>query len=338
MIYTHGMGNSPRPSASVIAAGVVAILGSVLVLIASALGLFALLLVKMPASVAAQPPFVRIASLGLAVLGIVCGIFGIVTGVGLFVLRNWARTSALVWAGVCFFFGLIGIPIALFMSLPTSANSAGLPENFALIFRLILVAIYGAPLVVGIWWLLLFSRPAIKEQFALSSIPGNLSLPPKPKVPVAITVLAWFFITSAANILILPVLPFRMPMLLFGHLFYPPLGNLIFVLSCLLMTVLGIGLLKLKPWSYPLTIALQLLWLASGIISLLSPNFDQLMNSIAAEITGAMHMPDGISVPMGFLRHMRPIAFISLLVPVAIVVLLFYFRDRFFEASAAAKT
>ncbi len=159
MIYTHGMGNSPRPSASVIAAGVVAILGSVLVLIASALGLFALLLVKMPASVVAQPPFVRIASLGLAVLGIACGIFGIVTGVGLFVLRNWSRTSALVWAGVCFFFGLIGIPIALFMSLPTSPNSAGLPENFALIFRLILVAIYGAPLVVGIWWLLLFSRP-----------------------------------------------------------------------------------------------------------------------------------------------------------------------------------
>lgn len=331
------MGNSPRPSGSVIAAGVVAILGSVLVLIASALGLFALLLVRMPASVAAQPPFVRIASLGLAVLGIACGIFGIITGVGLFVLRNWSRTSALVWAGVCFFFGLIGIPIALFMSLPTSPNSAGLPENFALIFRLILVAIYGAPLVVGIWWLLLFSRPAIKEQFALSSAPGNLSRPPRPKVPVAITVLAWFFITSAANILILPVLPFRMPMLLFGHLFYPPAGTIIFVLSCLLMTVLGIGLLKLKRWSYPLTIALQLLWLASGIISLLSPNFDELMNSMAAEITGAMRMPDGISVPMNFLRHMRPITYISLLVPVAIVVLLFYFRERFFEA-AAAKT
>ncbi|MGH9741032.1 MAG: hypothetical protein ACRD51_01640, partial [Candidatus Acidiferrum sp.] len=159
------MSNSPRPSASVIASGVVAILGSLLIFLGSALGLFGLLLVKMPAGLSQQSPFLRIATIGLMVLGVVCAIFGVVTGVGLFLLRGWARVSALVWAGICFSFGLIGIPIALVMRIPTGAASPDLPANFALLFRIILLVIYAMPLAVGIWWLVLFSRPSVKQQF-----------------------------------------------------------------------------------------------------------------------------------------------------------------------------
>ncbi|MGB8474718.1 MAG: hypothetical protein WCE61_11600 [Candidatus Acidiferrum sp.] len=330
------MANSPKPTASVSAAGVVAILGSVLVLVGATLGLLALLLVKMPANMPEQPPFIRLASIGTMALGVVGAIFGIATGVGLFRLRNWARTSALVWAGICFSFGLIGIPLALFMTLPTPATAPGMPSNFATIFRLVLVAIYTAPLAVGIWWLALFSRKAVKDQFARTVVPVDFSQSQKPRPPVPITVLAWFFITSAANILIVPILPSRFPMMLFGHLFYPPAGTIIFVLSCALVTVAGIGLLKLKPWSYTLTIALQLLWLASGIISLLNPNFDSWMNSLVESMTNAMRMPGGVSVPMNFLQDFRWFMYIGLLIPLVIVAILFYYRERFSEAAAAA--
>ncbi|MHB8500379.1 MAG: hypothetical protein ACYDCG_10710 [Candidatus Acidiferrales bacterium] len=337
MIYTDVMGNSSKPSASVIAAGVIAILGSLFVLLGSGLSLVAFLLVKLPATLPQQPSFVRIAGVGLMALGMACGIFGIAAGIGLFLLRNWGRISAMVWAGICFFFGLIGIPVALFMSVPTASNSPGMPGNFTLIFRLILLAIYGAPLVVGIWWLVLFNRKSVKEQFARTAAPVDLSLRQKPRPPVAITILAWFFITSAANIVILPFLPFRPPAMLFGHLFYGPAGTVILAVSCIFVAVVGIGLLKLKPWSFPLAIGLQLFWLASGIISLLNPNFDFRMNSMIGEMIGAMRLPDGVFAPLDFLHHMRLFMYIGLLIPVAIVAMLFYCRERFLEAASAAK-
>ncbi|MFI5092529.1 MAG: hypothetical protein WCE50_02920 [Candidatus Acidiferrum sp.] len=338
MIYTEGMAADSKPSASVIASGVVAILGSSVILVGAALSLVALVAVKMPATLPEEPPFVRITGVASMALGMACGIFGIAAGIGLFLLRNWARIATLVWAGICFFFGLIGIPVALFMSLPATSNSPGMPGNFVLVFRLILLAIYGAPLAVGIWWLVLFSRKSVKEQFLRTAAPVDLSVPQKPLAPVAITVLAWFFITSSANLVLLPLLPRHFPMMIFGHLFYPPASTIIFILSCVLVTIVGIGLLKLKPWSYPLTIGLQLFWLASGIISLLSPDFDSWVNSIIGDMNNALRLPEGVGVPMDFFHHMRLLMDIGLLIPVAIVAMLFYYRERFFEAATAAKT
>lgn len=338
MIYTDPMGIRPRPPASIIAAGVIAILGSLLVLAGTGIGLFTLLLVKLPATLPEQPAFAKTVGIATMAVAMACSIFGIATAVGLFLLRNWARLSAVVWAGICFCFGLIGIPIALFISIPTSSASPGLPANFALSFRLILLAIYGVPLAVGIWWLILFNRKAVKEQFAVAPSSVDLSLPQTPRCPTPVTVLAWFFITSLANLAVLPFLPFKFPALMFGRLFYPPAGTIILVVSCALVTIVGVGLLKLKLWSYSLSIGLQLVWLASGIITVLNPNFDSLMNSMMAGIYSEFHLPAGVYAPMDILQHMRLFMYIGLLIPIAIVGMLFYYRERFLEASAAAKS
>lgn len=332
------MDNSSRPSASVIAAGVVAILGSVLVFVATALLLGTLLLVNMPQNMPEQPPFARVAGIVTIAVALVCSIFGIATGIGLIRLRYWARVAAMVWAGISFFFGLIGIPIALFMTLPATVNSPGAPPNFTTLFRLVLLAIYGAPLAVGTWWLILFTRASVKEQFARTAKPADLAVPQKPRCPAPIAVLAWFLITSAANVIIIPILPFRIPVLFFGHLFVGTAGMLIFLMMCVLVVIAGIGLLKLKPWSYPLTIGIHLFWLTSGIISALSPNFDSMMTSIITEMNSAMHVPPDLVLPFNFVQNMRWFMYLSFLIPIAIIALLFYYRERFLEAASSAKT
>jgi hypothetical protein len=337
MVYTEVMSATSKPSASVIASGVVAILGSLLALIGSGFGLAGLLLVKMPATLPEQPPFVRIAGIGSMALGIACALFGIATGIGLLLLRNWARISAMVWAGICFFFGLIGIPIALFMSLPRDSTSPGLPENFMPVFRLILLLIYGAPLSVGIWWLVLFNRKAIKDQFAGKAVPADLSLPQKPRCPLPVAVLAWFLIASAANIVVLPFLPFRAPALLFGRVIEPPVGTILLILICAIFAVAGIGLLKLKPWSYSLTIGLQLLGLTSGLATILTPDFSASFSAMITKMNDAMHLPSDINGTIDLAPFVRWGMVGGIILVVAILVMLFYYRDRFLAAASASK-
>jgi hypothetical protein len=331
------MGTSTRPSASIIAAGVIAIVGSLLVLLGTGMSLFAFLFVTLPTASIEQPPFVRIVGIVTMAVALASSIFGIATGIGLFLLRNWARISAMVWAGISFFFGLIGVPIAVFMSIPRNSSSPGLTENFTFIFRILLLVIYGLPLVVGIWWLILFNRKAIKEQF-MGTAPVDPSLLRKPRCPAPIAVLAWFFITSAANVVILPFLPFRAPVLLFGKWVGPPAGTLIFILICASLVVAGVGLLKLKPWSYSLTIGLQLLWLTSGVATMLTPGFSASFDAMVGKLAEAMHLPSNLNGPLDYSQFARWGMIGGIVLVVAILVMLLYFRERFLEAASSVKT
>src|SRR5579859_5775689 len=83
MIYRHTMSTFTRPSASIIAAGVVAILGSLLVILGTGMSLFAYLFVNVPTASFEQPPYIRIVSIITMVVAIACAIFGIATGIGL---------------------------------------------------------------------------------------------------------------------------------------------------------------------------------------------------------------------------------------------------------------
>jgi len=336
MIYRQSMRTSTRSSASIIAAGVIAILGSLLVILGTGMSLFAYLFATLQTASIEQPPFVRIVGIVTMAVAMACAIFGIATGIGLFRLRNWARISALVWAGISFFFGLIGIPIAIFMSVPRTSSSPGLPDNFTIIFRITLLVVYGLPLAVGIWWLILFNRHAIKEQFK-GTAPVDASLPQKPRCPAPIAVLAWFFITSAANVVILPFLPFRAPVLLFGKWVGPPAGTLIFILICASLVVAGVGLLKLKPWSYSLTIGLQLLWLTSGVVTILTPGFSASFGAMVAKMNEAMHLPQNLNGPIDFSQFARWGMIGGIVLGVAILVMLFNYRERFLEAASASK-
>ena len=325
-------------SASVIVAAVFAILAGLISLLMMSLGLFGLLLGSAQGPTPELPAFVRNATLAFLAFLVCLSAFGIATGIGLILLRNWARISVLIWGGFSVFFGVMGIPIILFMSLPPPPDVPNLPPASMRMVRLFLAFMYGIPLIVGLWWLILFNRKSVKAQFV--GIAGALdpSVPQKPRCPVPVAVLAWLYITTAAHIVILPFLPFSMPLILFGHLFPGRIGTLFYALNCLVLVVVGVSLLKLKPWSYHFVTGLHLFWLASGIGTVLHPNHSSQMTSIIRDINNSLHLPPSFYSTPDYLIQVRWSMYFAVLIPAVILGILFYYRKRFLEAATSSLT
>jgi hypothetical protein len=336
MVYTKKMANSSKPSAGVIAAGIVAILAGLCTLLVTVFTTFAMLVVRTAPTAPAFPAaFRNVMILTLIFMACLSG-FGIATGIGLFFLKNWARISILVWGGLSIFFGAFGVAIAAFLPMPVQPETPGVN---ALAFRVFLFGFYALPLGVGLWWAILFTRRAVKEQFSRAAAPATVELPmaQKPRCPIPVAVIAWFYISTAANTVILPFLPYRFPAIFFGREIPGTWGLVLLVALCVAFVIAGIGLLKLRAWSYTFTISLQLLLLLSGTVSVLSPNYDSLITSGIAKINEAMHLPSHVYQPFDYSHYLRAFTAIGLLIPVVILVLLFYYRLQFLEAASAAE-
>ena len=326
-----------RLSASIIAAAVVAMVGSMLFFLSCVAALASILLFPPSGSTQNLPPFAKTLSIGMTAVMICVSIFGFVTGIGLLRLKNWARISAIVWGGFCIFLGVIGIPIALLMPFGQMPNTPGVEPGVFSLVRVFLIIVYGVPLAIGVWWLILFNRKNIKAKFAGEEGSSGLTGDPKPRCPLAITVLAWFFIGSAANIVLYPFFPFRMPLILFGHTF-PGVSMTSFVVpSCLLLLVAGIGLLKLQRWSYSFTIGIQLLFLTNGALTFLNPNFERIMEDVIRQMNNSMHLSNNFSDSPNYIFALHLGLYGGLLFSVVILVLLFYYRERFLHAAEAKK-
>src|SRR5438045_2847764 len=150
---------------------------------------------------------------------------------------------------------------------------------------------------------MLVKLPSITSQFGGPTVAVAVDLPQKPACPRAISVLAWFYITSMLNLLFLPFLPFRVPIFVFGRVLQGSAGLTVLILSCLAFFLAGIGLLKLKPWSYSLTLGLQLFWLASTVVTVLSPNYNSAMDSFMKEMQATLHLPETQFSPANFSHH-----------------------------------
>jgi hypothetical protein len=191
----------------------------------------------------------------------------------------------------------------------------------------------------------LFNRKAIVMQFSsgnASVAPGITILPgepfpsmgvaqaAKPFCPLPVAVVAGFSILSSLSLVFL--LFTRMPAVIFGHAIHGPAGTGIWVLSCALYLIAGIGLLMLKPWSHALAMGIQLFWLFSGTVSLLSNNYE----TILRESLASMPMATNQAYTAEYFQHVRSFSVIGLIVPVVILGILIYYRPRFVEAASAA--
>ena len=331
----HSMDYSRRRSAAVTVVAVLAILGSLFLLLCCAVVFFGML-VKLPSTTPEVPPFMRIALLATEGLMMCLSLFGMATGIGLFYLRHWARISILIWGGVSVFVGLMGISIVFLMSFSPTPPAPDWPPEGMQAVRWILLMVYGLPLLIGIWWLVLFNRQTVKTQFGGPTVAVAVDLPQKPACPLAISVLAWFYITSILNLLFLPFLPFRVPIFVFGRVLPGSAGLTVLILSCLAFFLAGIGLLKLKPWSYSLTLGLQLFWLASTVVTVLSPNYNSAMDSFMKEMQATLHLPETQFSLANFSHHYGWTVFLAIPFAGAILGLLVYYRPRFLEAASRA--
>ena len=330
------MDSSPKPSASVTIAAVVALVGSFLLLLGCSVAFFGMLSMKLPGNTPGLPPFAKTAMLVTQGFMMCLSLFGIATGIGLIYLRKWARVSILVWGGLSVFFGVFGILIAYLILFSRNPHVPALPVEGMQAVRWILLLIYGLPLLIGVWWLILFNRKSVKTQFAGAPVSADPGLQQKPSCPLPISVLAWFYITAILNLLVLPFLPFRLPIFVFGRVLPGSVGWTVLILSCLASFVAGVGLLKLKPWSYSLTIGLQLFWLASMVVTVLTPNYNAVMDSMMKEMQASMHLPETQFPSVNFAHHYGWSIIVGLTIAGAVLGLLVYYRPRFLEAASRA--
>jgi membrane protease YdiL (CAAX protease family) len=104
----------------------------------------------------------RDALIVLIVLWVMTAVFGVIVGLGLLRLRNWARISAMVWAGVMI---PCSLPFFLIAASAPFLPRTGASANGAIVLVPMSLLIGISSLAVGIWWLSLFNRRNVAAEF-----------------------------------------------------------------------------------------------------------------------------------------------------------------------------
>jgi hypothetical protein len=259
-----------KRAGGVTASGVIGILGSLLTI------LFGIMLAVTSMSIrahplpaaAATPPFdvtkvlivESIVLFGLAILGIVCSI-------ALLKLKNWARVSFLVFAGVLggsSIMSVIGMSISFYLLPQIAPRDQGPPQGIfigvLLVFSFIALGLLG----LSVWWLYYFTRRHIKEQFLTET---ELATPRRG--PLSVTIIAWFLVIGGC----LGCLTFvaSYPVFLFGFAFNGWTAKLVLTLISASSLAAGVGMLRWRAPAHTLALALYGFFLLSTLASLILP-------------------------------------------------------------------
>ena len=111
-----------------------------------------------------SPQFFKVMMFGAALMYMLPAAWGIATSIGLFRLKEWARISMIVFSVLLILMTAFGGLMALVMPMPPTPNQADVP-NVATAVRIVMAVFAGTLMSVGIWWLVFFTRPNVKEQF-----------------------------------------------------------------------------------------------------------------------------------------------------------------------------
>lgn len=241
--------------------------------------------------------------------------WGIATGVGLIQLCRWARISMMVFNALLL---VVSIPsiVAMLVFPFSEINDPNLPANFYLYFRVGMTVFYGIGAVLSGSWIWYFTTKPIKAQFAVASsttavvsrnefVPHDQSFPlpdstapedPHAGARVAIRVIGAFLLLGACAI------PFSLifygsmthgaplPALFLGFVFSGAPAAAVLLLYGGISAVAGFGLLKLRPWSRPLAIGLQIFAFFNALITFAIPGnrerYGQFMEATMSSMQG----------------------------------------------------
>ena len=336
------MTNSEPRSAAVTASGVIAILGSVFTIVGI---LFGLVGIFIAATVPNAPPMVhavRLTATLMMLAFLAVAIFGIASGVGLIRFRNWARISTLVWSGIAAPICLVAVIRVYSCSFRCLETPNSPDSQFGTALdrpsghdRLLQEPRSPSPLGGSSFSRVhasspSFAPPLLRARTQVTrrrarrpihrdlkpSIPSGFpTIAPsanaasrhhsQPNLPLPITVLSCFFLIGAASIFLIFFI--HIPTMVFGRAFTGLTGSVIYAIWCLLYAISGIGMLRRVSWTYSLAIGTQILSIISGIMTVLSPNFDSLMRRVMTNMN--MPTPDVYQVPRSNrspARNLRP--------------------------------
>ncbi|HEV2489523.1 MAG TPA: hypothetical protein VGT03_06930 [Candidatus Acidoferrales bacterium] len=357
-----GQGQMTR-SGGVTAAAVVLFFGSGLLLLMMGLGSLALILPR-PSNAEQNFP---VASLivGLLFYGLLAA-WGIVTAVGILKLRPWARISILVMSG----FAVVGTLFAclsILLVAPMMQQTPGMALGLAKVIEVIWGVVLAIPLGISIWWFVLFLLKSVRMQFATGGMPGNAVLAPPPiatplapdasgtgtfsaaihsgpaltgpaqrKIPVSIIVIAIFLLVGASGMVFSLSYAFYMkvPFILFGILLTGWKSTVSQATMGIVQLVLGIALLRKKPWSLNPTIAYAVFLTLNALLSFVTPAREVYFSSFLHNFP----VPQGM--PPDFMAHFLHAFFpVILIFSVALNLVGLYFlwtRRVAYRAACAA--
>jgi hypothetical protein len=312
-----------------------------------------------PSGRAAMPPGARTMAGIVWLFLIAVAVFGIFVGVGILRRRNWARISILVWGGFMSVVSAFTIPVLflVFNAIPGMMPKDAYGTPMLTIVKWFSVLFYGIPLGMGIWWLVLFTRPRVAAAFTdsaasaaypptmdvsgfpLSAAPAGTNLASKPACPLPLMIFAGFLIFSAFFMMLIVLIPVPglMPFFFFGRFFSGFSAKLILALLGLVFGIAGVGILKLKPLALHTVLVLQSVFFINGILSVLNPRF-------LAAVQEAMQRVDAENPafasgnPLLTGSFFQIIMIFGLCFSAATIALLLFYRSRFLEAASGARS
>jgi len=355
------MQSNPKSHPAVTAAGIVAILFGALGVLAAILVEASLLFVTRIASTNKDVPFPAaaraVASLTWLFLFLLA-VFGIFVGTGILRRRNWARISILIWGGLMAFFSAITMVATFFImsNLPSTLPNAAETASFMAVFKWVMALFYAIPLGVGIWWLILFTRKSVVDDFNpllarlhpgkpldASGFPQEPPPPPSyvpggPACPLPLLIIAGLDIFSGVSMLTLLFIPnsfmSAIPIFLFGHAFHGGLALLFLVLLGVVYAVCGVGIIKLKPWALDPLIWCKALFFLSGVVTFLNPHFMPAMREAIAKM-----MPTNPEIPVNLFSfsdtYFKAMMAFGVVFGAAMLAVLVFYRQRYLEAARA---
>jgi uncharacterized membrane protein (DUF2068 family) len=267
-----------------------------------------------------------IAMYALCAVFVAVAVWEILTAVGLFQLRRWARYSVLIIGGILASFALFHMLTMLFLlavPLPVAPGmDASQAHNVQAATRVVfgVIALFDAILcAIGVFWLVYFNKKRVRDIFA--GLPGQAPESPR---PLLISILAVLSLIGAVSCLLTTFIPF--PGVFFGLLVYGWGKVALYLVYAALLAAAGIGLWRLEEWGRRLAMALQALHLAQYVVYLVHPS---LMLHATAEINQSMHLPQQQS-QLPFQTMFLSLAIgIGILFVIAIIAVLHYYRGAF---------
>ena len=295
-------------SVGVTVTAVIVLFGSGLTLLAGVMMLFASSSdLPIPEN---QVHFLKYFMVFLALVLFAAAAWGIASGTGLMRLREWSRISMLVFSALLLFVCVPGLLMFLFMPFPPpgTAPSPELTKEMLGATRIFMVVLYGILAALGGWWIYFFNKRSTKDQFLKVRIPGLEGMPGAEVIspyarPLSITLIAWWLLISGfIGVLGLSVNP---PVFFLGYFFKGTYASVLMLALALVQSLIGFGLLKLRPWGRTLAIYYFQFLIFNSLTMVLIPGtqarFEQAMSEMLSDMQGTLGTPPSpMHVPIWF--------------------------------------
>jgi hypothetical protein len=203
------------------------------------------------------PTLFRVLFLAISLMYLLPAAWGVLSGVGLWRLKNWARISTIVFSVLLILMGGFAGLMSLLVPVPTTPSDA----SVMLGVRVGMGVFWLTQLGIGIWWFVFLNRAKVKEQFgqaapvlaapamqpAYSVQSGSIGAvqPGAAEPPLSIKIIAWFML---AGCMLLPLgLVLRGPVFLFTRTLMGWPAVWVYLAFAAAQLGIGVGLLRVKP-------------------------------------------------------------------------------------------